>query len=124
MTDCGLCRAGWIIDCNTAGAAPLRGASMFAYDPRDRENDDPRDVEAHWITLGRGSSEDHQLDAAEDTRERAEEQRGHDPRDPFVLTLELPSGPERELVVDDDHRYELNGDDSRSLATIGAFRVM
>jgi hypothetical protein len=27
-------------------------------------------------------------------------------------------------VLDGDHRYELNGDDSRTLATIGAFRVV
>ncbi|HEY2850569.1 MAG TPA: hypothetical protein VGI97_11870, partial [Gemmatimonadaceae bacterium] len=31
---------------------------------------------------------------------------------------------EREIVLDGDHRYELNGDDSRTLATIGAFRVV
>jgi type IV secretory pathway VirB10-like protein len=28
------------------------------------------------------------------------------------------------VVFDREHRYELNGDDSRSLATIGAFRVV
>jgi hypothetical protein len=27
-------------------------------------------------------------------------------------------------VIDRDHRYELNGDDSRSLATVGTFRVV
>ena len=31
---------------------------------------------------------------------------------------------EREIVLDGDHRYELNGDDSRTLATVGAFRVV
>jgi len=46
--------------------------------------------------------------------------RDRDPRDPFVDNLELPHGLERELVVDGDYRYELNGDESRSLAPIGA----
>src|SRR5438093_2873186 len=51
-------------------------------------------------------------------------ERDIDPRDVFLDGLELPRGLEREIVMDGDHRYELNGDDSRSLATIGAFRVV
>ena len=47
-----------------------------------------------------------------------------DPRDVFLEGLELPRGLEREIAMDGDHRYELNGDDSRSLATVGAFRVV
>jgi hypothetical protein len=96
---------------------------MLDYDPRDRD-DDARDVEAHWIKIGRGPSDDDPRDVLEDTRERADDPRDRDPRDPFVEGLELPRGLEREVVVDGDHRYELNGDDSRSLATIGAFRVL
>src|SRR5438105_7367233 len=96
---------------------------MFDNDPRDRD-DDPRDVEPHWIKLGRGPSDDGLRDVLEDTRERADDPRDPDPRDPFVEGLELPSGLEREIVVDGDHRYELNGDESRSLATIGAFRIV
>ena len=42
----------------------------------------------------------------------------------FLESLELPRGFEREIVIDGDHRYELNGDDSRSLAAVGAFRVI
>jgi hypothetical protein len=42
----------------------------------------------------------------------------------FLHDLELPRGPEREFVVDGDHRYELNGNDSRSLAAVGAFWVV
>lgn len=38
--------------------------------------------------------------------------------------LDLPRGEERELVVDRDRVYELNGEDSRTLATVGAFRVV
>ena len=78
----------------------------------------------HWITLGRGPSEGDARDLHEDARDRASDVRDRDPRDPFVDGLELPRGLERELVVDGDHRYELNGDESRSLATVGAFRVV
>jgi hypothetical protein len=99
------------------------------FDPRDRD-DDVRDVEMPWIELGRGPSSDREEDDPRDRpddlrdRERDVRERGHDPRDVFLHDLELPRGPEREVVVDGDHRYELNGDDSRSLATVGAFRVV
>jgi hypothetical protein len=60
-----------------------------------------------------------------DDRERDVDRRERDPRDTFVEGLDLPRGAERELVVDDREReYELNGEDSRMLATIGAFRVI
>ncbi len=36
----------------------------------------------------------------------------------------MPRGEERELVVDRDRDYERNGEDSRTLATVGAFRVV
>lgn len=62
--------------------------------------------------------------AMKNTRERDGRERDVDPRDPFVDGLELPRGPEREIVVDGGRRYELNGDDSRTLATVGAFRVV
>ena len=39
--------------------------------------------------------------------------------------LDLPRGLEREIVLDErDRTYELNGEDSRTLATVGAFRVV
>ena len=38
--------------------------------------------------------------------------------------LDLPGGDARELVVDRDRVYELNGEDSRTLAAIGTFRVV
>jgi hypothetical protein len=37
-----------------------------------------------------------------------------DPRDGLILDLDLPRGDERELVVDRDSVYELNGEDSRT----------
>src|SRR5262245_28999059 len=96
---------------------------MFDYDPRDRDVDS-HDVEVHWVTPGRGSSDNNDSrELFDDTRTR-DDARDRDPRDPFVHGLELPSGLEREVVVDGNDRYELNGDDSRSLATVGAFRVV
>ncbi len=47
----------------------------------------------------------------------------HDPRDALMHDLDLPRGEERELVVDRDRVFELNGEDSRALA-VGTFRVV
>ena len=55
-----------------------------------------------------------------DERDRDE----HDPRDGLMRDLDLPRGDERELVVDRDRVYELDGEDSRTLAAVGAFRVV
>ena len=48
----------------------------------------------------------------------------HDPRDGLMHDLDLPRGEERHLVLDRDRVYELNGEDGRTLATVGAFRVV
>jgi hypothetical protein len=100
---------------------------MFDFDPRDRD-DDVRDVEMPWIELrqepGLARTPDDSRDRGDGRdRERDTRKRDHDPRDVFFEGLELPRGLEREIVMDGDHRYELNGDESRSLATVGAFRV-
>jgi hypothetical protein len=42
----------------------------------------------------------------------------------LIHDLDLPRGDERELVVDRDRAYELNGEDSRTLAAVGAFRIV
>jgi hypothetical protein len=47
-----------------------------------------------------------------------------DPRDVFTKDLDLPRGRERRPVPDRDRIYEINGTESRMLATIGAFRVV
>lgn len=47
-----------------------------------------------------------------------------DPRDVFVRDLDLPRGPEREHVRVHGRDYELRGSEVRTLATIGAFRVV
>lgn len=98
-------------------------------DPRDRD-DDVRDIEMPWVELGRGPGsdreEDDPRDRDEDVRDRDRDPRGReiDPRDVFLDGIELPRGLEREIVLGGRDRYELNGDDSRSLATVGAFRVV
>jgi hypothetical protein len=47
-----------------------------------------------------------------------------DPRDGLMRDLDLPRGEERELVAVRDRVYELDGEDSRTLAAVGAFRVL
>ena len=66
-------------------------------------------------------------DGRDDGRERVYDERDrddHDPRDGLMHDLDLPRGEERELVVDRDRVYELDGEDSRTLAAVGAFRVV
>ena len=36
----------------------------------------------------------------------------------------MPLEREQEYVLDRDHVYELNGDDARTLATVGVFRIV
>jgi len=45
-------------------------------------------------------------------------------RDGLMRDLDLPRAHERELVIDRDRVYELDGEDSRTLAAVGAFRVV
>jgi DNA-binding MarR family transcriptional regulator len=65
-----------------------------SFDPRERDAADPR-----------------HLDALE-------------PRDAFTRGLDLPRGLERERVHVHEHEYDLRGSEVRTLATIGAFRVV
>ncbi|MPY88900.1 MAG: hypothetical protein GEU99_13350 [Luteitalea sp.] len=95
--------------------------------PRDRDNDDAR-------TLGRGPDNDRQAsgehgrDARDDARwaerDRDARERDREARDVFSRHVRLPRGPERELVRDRDREYTLRGSESRTLATVGAFRVV
>ncbi|MCA1560664.1 MAG: hypothetical protein LC753_05225 [Acidobacteria bacterium] len=78
----------------------------------DARWDDPRDYDA------RDRSDE--LPRVYDSRDRDE----HDPREALMRDLDLPRGDERELVVDRDRVYELDGEDSRTLAAVGAFRVV
>jgi hypothetical protein len=93
------------------------------FDPRDSA--DPRDHDNFDIYDGRWLDDPRDANARDQDVERDADPRSHDPRDSFVEGLELPRGVERELVQDDrENLYELNREDSLSLATIGAFRVV
>jgi len=88
------------------------------FDARDYTDSRDRDEDRVY---GRWGEDPRQRE----NRERELDPRERDPRDPFVEGLDLPRGREREVVIDDREReYELNGEDSRMLATIGAFRVV
>ena len=65
-------------------------------------------------------------DGREDDRARVydERDRDDDPRESLMRDLDLPRGQERELVVVRDRVHELDGEDSRTLAAVGAFRVV
>jgi hypothetical protein len=97
------------------------GEGTLDFDPRDidsRDGDDFNIYDERWLDDPRD------LDDRDRDLERDHDPRDHDPREPFIEGLELPHGLERELVQDDrENLYELNGEDSRMLATIGAFRV-
>jgi len=73
---------------------------------------DKRDRESWERSVGGRCSTD---------RERDE---GRDPRDVFTRDLDLPRGRERQPARERGRVYEIDGTESRMLATIGAFRVV
>ena len=85
---------------------------MYEFDPR--WPDDPRDDEQNRdLSRGsRGSSDDR--DSVRDL----------DLRDVFMSQVDLPRGLEREHVFEHDHDYRLRGSESRTMTTVGAFRVV
>jgi DNA-binding MarR family transcriptional regulator len=95
--------------------------------PRDRDDDDAR-------PLGRGpgndrqTSDEHGRDRRDDTRwaerDRDDRERDREPQDTFSRHVHLPRGLEREIVRDRDREYTLRGSESRTLTTVGAFRVV
>jgi hypothetical protein len=80
------------------------------YDVRDEQRD-------------RGDAWDRSFGSRGGATERARDQ-GCDPRDVFTKDLDLPRGRERRPVRERDRIYEINGTESRLLATVGAFRVV
>jgi len=115
------------------------------FDPREvdtRERDDGiHDREDRWLVLGheddsaalrdqlvdddtRGHDCDSRVERDREPRDRDDDRESFDPRDVFVRDLDLPDGRERELVHERDRDYTLSGSESRTLATVGAFRVV
>jgi len=80
------------------------------YDPLDdaRDRDDWEGLDRH--RSGRGAAE--------------ERDRSVDPRDVFMRDLDLPRERERQAISLRERSYELRGSESRTLAAVGAFRVV
>ena len=98
-------------------------------DPRDADGVEPRDRDEERAPTpadGRQGEPD-DLQEREIDRDHHRDARNSDapdPRDVLLADLDLPRGAEREVVWDHERAYELNGEDSRNLATVGAFRVV
>jgi len=105
------------------------------FDPRDYDRDDARhdqdldtldrhdDHPPDWRDRADGERDDDRHDDRERYgRDRDRDKR--DPRDVFMRDLDLPRGDEREIVRDRDREYRLRGSESRSLSTVGSFRVV
>jgi hypothetical protein len=82
---------------------------LDSYDPRS--GDDRRDPDDNSRDVSRGGS---------DPRERERV----DPRDVFTEHVNLPRGLDREHVHHHGHDYTLRGSETRTLTTVGAFRVV
>jgi hypothetical protein len=84
---------------------------------------------------GRGPGESRHTDSCKHGYDRRDDARGlerdresresvFDPREVFTRDVHLPRGFEHEIVRDRDREYTLRGSESRTLATVGAFRVV
>jgi hypothetical protein len=108
----------------------------------DRDRDDnwsqpetrTRDRDDDARSLGRGPGNDRQGSDADARnrdndvrwadRDRDGREREREARDAFTRHVHLPRGLERELVRARDREYTLRGSESRTLATVGVFRVV
>jgi DNA-binding MarR family transcriptional regulator len=104
------------------------------FDPRDYDSRDDDRFTFDRHPGGRGIAHD-DLDRDHDlrlpdshSRDRGDDarwpERDRDARDAFTRDLNLPRGHQREIVRDRDREYTLRGSESRTLATVGAFRVV
>jgi hypothetical protein len=108
-------------------------------DPRDRRDDERDRGDDDSLAIGRGPGpgsprDDHSEDDPRHRGDQSQVERdrdsgngdlGRDPRNVFMRDLDLPRGPDREIVHDARHReYTLRGSETRTLSTVGAFRVV
>lgn len=117
---------------------------MMGFDPRDFDDERPvspgrrsersRGGGDTRPTLGRGPgsadreaerpSRDRVVDLRHRDREGREHHRDGPSREVFERHVDLPRGPEREVVHDGRRAFTLRGSEARTLATVGAFRVV
>src|SRR3984893_12524157 len=81
------------------------------FDPRDYDSRDRHDDSRDLSRGGRAPGDGRQRDS-------------NDPCDVFMRDLDLPRGHDREHVYDRDRHYTLRESESRTLSTVGAFRVV
>lgn len=94
---------------------------------RDRDDDDTRSLGRAGGGSERQSGDEPAHDRREDARWLEREHvipRPRERHDVFTRHVDLPRGPEREPVRDRDRVYTLRGCEARSLATVGAFRMV
>lgn len=103
------------------------------FDPRDCDDDSRGRDSDDARSLGRGPGSDRQNADAQDDASRdyarwadrdREDGRGDERQDVFTRHVALPRGLDREQVRCDDRTYTLRGSEVRTLATVGAFRVV
>ena len=78
-------------------------------------------------TTTRASATEGSRDLSRGSRGGGSDPRDHDrpdPRDVFVGHVDLPRGRDREHVHHRGHDYTLRGSESRTLSSVGAFRVI
>ena len=104
----------------TTGDNPTLGGATAMMVTRGRSDAAPETTGKGQT--GNGRDRDHDPRWAD--RDRDERERDREVPDAFSRHVHLPRGPERELVHDRDREYTLRGSESRTLATVGAFRVV
>ncbi len=75
---------------------------------------DPRVLEPERPLRSRVDRDSHEHD----------ERSGSDPRDVFTRALDLPRTQARDYVYARGHSYRIRGSEARTLATVGAFRIV
>ena len=98
------------------------------HDPCNRDDDSRELGRGPGDESRRSDSDERSRDSRDDERwaerDRDPREREFDPRDVFTRDVHLPRGLEREIVRHRDRDYTLRGSESRTLATVGAFRVV
>ena len=93
-------------------------------DSRDRGDDARSPGRGPGNSKQSNNGHDSRDDSRWPERDRSAPERNFNPQEAFSRHLDLPRGLEREIVRDRDREYTLRGSETRTLATVGAFRVV